>query len=244
MWSITNMKKLLVIFSLLSLAACSNVDRDDPAKLTGVAWINGPYMSSPASSSSEALSSGTVSSSSAVITSITDRRDGQVYQTMQLGGLTWMAQNLNYEDPVSNSWCYDNDTLNCRTYGRLYTYEAALEACPSSWHLADTTDWARLTLFAGTAPLAGELLKSTEKELWGVLGAGKDLYAFDALPSGQVIDAVFSQLGNTALWWTATEVSTDDSRAYVRIIVADKKSLNSNTADKDQGLAVRCVEDK
>ena len=57
-------------------------------------------------------------------------RDGNTYYTKVMkDGKRWMTKNMNVE--VDNSWCYDNQTTNCDKYGRLYTYEAAKEACSS-----------------------------------------------------------------------------------------------------------------
>ena len=55
--------------------------------------------------------------------SFTDPRDGQAYKIVQIGNLTWFAQNLNYE--VDGSVCPEGDSRNCDKYGRLYTWEVA-----------------------------------------------------------------------------------------------------------------------
>ena len=73
--------------------------------------------------------------------SICDTRDYQVYKYTTIGGLVWMAQNLNYSDTLMNrrtaksdlrldstSFCYDNDPANCVKYGRLYTWSAAIDS--------------------------------------------------------------------------------------------------------------------
>ena len=83
-----------------------------------------------------------VTVSNGSVSTFTDPRDGQVYNIVTIGSQTWFAENLNYES--NNSWCYNNDPANCETYGRLYTWDAALAACPSGWHLPSDDEWCYL----------------------------------------------------------------------------------------------------
>ncbi len=51
--------------------------------------------------------------------SFTDPRDGQSYDVVKIGGLTWFAENLNFA--TEGSVCPEDDSRNCDKYGRLYT---------------------------------------------------------------------------------------------------------------------------
>jgi len=66
-------------------------------------------------------------------TTMTDTRDNQAYQLIQVGGKLWMAQDLNYAGTTSE--CYNEQESNCASNGRLYTFNAAQKACPSGWRL-------------------------------------------------------------------------------------------------------------
>ena len=167
----------------------------------------------------------------------TDERNGQTYQTVKIGGLTWLAGNLNYPTE-KGSWCYDGDDSKCAEYGRLYDWKTALAVCPPGWRLPDTADWNDLVEAAGGPYEAGKKLKA--KSNWNKKGNGTDDYGFSALPGGNRSYAVsFNDAGYNGYWWTASE--TASGNAYHRSMQYTNYSVNEGDIRKDFGFSVRCV---
>lgn len=97
--------------------------------------------------------------------------DGNAYDTVVIGGRTWMAENLrvrNYRNgdsipympeaadwdlPGSNAFCmFGNAIPDPPEQGLLYGYGAVNDArgiCPTGWHVATDTEWAQLELTLG-----------------------------------------------------------------------------------------------
>lgn len=67
-----------------------------------------------------------------------DERDGKIYKLEQINGKTWFKENLNFK--TNESYCYDNKESNCDEFGRLYTYKAALNACPTGFRLPNKVE--------------------------------------------------------------------------------------------------------
>ena len=169
--------------------------------------------------------------------SITDSRDGHAYKVVTIGSQTWMAENLNYK--TDNSYCYNGDVTNCSKYGRLYTWTAAMTACPNGWLLPNKTDWNTLFNAVGGQSTAGKVLKSMFG--WYSNGNGLDSLGFSALPAGYWYNDGFFSVDGYAGFWSAAEVNSNN--AYGMSLFYDKDEAYLDYDFKTLGFSVRCLMD-
>ncbi|WP_295098542.1 fibrobacter succinogenes major paralogous domain-containing protein [uncultured Fibrobacter sp.] len=177
-----------------------------------------------------------------VLSRMTDLRDGKTYKTVTIGNQTWMAENLNYEvNYKSNSFCYKDSTKYCAKYGHLYTWDAAMKACPDGWHLPSEDEFNTLFAAVGGQSVAAKMLKSSSG--WQD-GNGLDNYAFSALPVGRRYpdDGRYYLNGYAAYFWSSTE----NSSYGANYIYMDDNSDNPEIDNSDLSLAysVRCLKDE
>ena len=197
--------------------------------------------SSAVSSSSEAIPISVLCKTEVVDAceygTLTDDRDGQTYKTVKIGEQWWMAENLNYEN--GNSMCYSDDTTKCSKSGRIYTWDAAKEVCPSGWHLPDSLEWEALFSAVGTRGMAGRNLKSTTG--WANNGNGVDAYGFSVLPIAFWDVSEFIARDEYAKFWSSTEVGAD--KAELQDFYMSYDSVLHGSFSKKMALSVRCLKD-
>ena len=169
---------------------------------------------------------------------MTDPRDGQVYKTVKIGGQVWMAQNLNYDDSVKtpslkeNSWCYNDSSEYCEKYGRLYSWAAAKDVCPTGWHLPSEDELDDLIDSVARSASVG---KSLQTKLWN---SGTDAYGFSAIPAGRRDNSGW-YTGESAAFWSST--AENKGYAFYMFIFASGDARLGVLSEK-YGASVRCIQ--
>jgi uncharacterized protein (TIGR02145 family) len=178
-----------------------------------------------------------------LIGTFVDDRDGKTYKWVKIGDQVWMAENLNFIT-ASGSWCYDNQTSNCITYGRLYDWQTAKTSCTAGWHLPSDIEWIVLTTYLGGDSIAGGKMKETGTSHWNAPNTGaNNSSSFTVLPGGcrYADDGYFFYMGNGSIFWSSSEYDTLGSWLREFSYVTDGLSRGLNV--KNFGFSVRCIKD-
>ena len=198
-----------------------------------------------------------------IIGTMTDERDGHTYRTVKIGKQIWMAENLNYDyhTEITQSICYLNNEENCDTYGRLYTFAAAVDsaglfsdgglgcgntttswdveefprgACPEGWHLPSRYEWEKLFIAVGGKVKALRVLRTADY-------IGTDDYGFNIIKEGGDLENEYSSV----FFWTSTNY--DNTLAYLIFQMYDDENLLTSpwfqNTDGEDAMSIRCVMD-
>jgi uncharacterized protein (TIGR02145 family) len=193
--------------------------------------------------------------------------DGNVYKTITMGTQTWMAENLrtttlsdhstlpvveinaDWAALASPAYCwYENVASNSEVAARcgaLYNWHTVSSGnlCPDGWHVPTQEEYRILVDYVGGTDIAGGKLKENGTKNWNRPNTmATNLSGFTALPGGgRSMDGTFSNIGNAAFFWTATESSASEGVAVV--LSCNSGVYQEITPDNEAGLSVRCVKD-
>jgi uncharacterized protein (TIGR02145 family) len=180
---------------------------------------------------------------------------GKTYNTVQIGNQCWLKENLDVGtmiqgiDTAKNNgtiekYCYNNDTINCNTYGGLYQWYEAMQystaenkqdICPSGWHIPTTAEFQTLSDALGGD---GNALKAIGQGMYG--GEGTNISGFSALLAGmQYYYSDFYNLGYYALFWLSTHTSSDI--AGLVLLDGYERLIFYYNDNKAYGFSIRCV---
>ncbi len=193
-----------------------------------------------------------------------DDRDHRTYRTIKIGNQVWMAENLAYSDSIQSpylkgqSWCYNDDSLNCLKGGRYYSWTAAMNIhykwlddspyavegligephqgiCPNGWHVPTGDEWNEMYDAIGTTPYA---MQAKGQRLWP---DAKNKSGFSALPAGYYYYGDFREIGYNSKFSGSTELGKRYGDTWS--LDASLAVLNKFSDGKSFGFSVRCVQD-
>lgn len=186
--------------------------------------------------------------------SFVDERDGNVYKTVQIGNLIWMAENLRYLTHLSDGdsssiypkhyvygYAYDDlveakATKTYQDYGVLYNWAAANEACPPGWRLPLRAEWSSMISKHGGTNMAAFSLKNTDG--WYDKGNGINVSGLGLSGGGIFTGTDFKDLHRMGYWWIN---DTKNSSLY-RILYNEDQVVFSYYS-KYNGVSIRCVQE-
>jgi len=154
---------------------------------------------------------------------VLDVRDSNVYKVVLNGRLAWLAQNLNYE--TSGSICgkgSDDQVTNCDTYGRMYDWAEAENACIEGWRVPTRDE---------VNALFGKM-ESTE------LGMG-------FAPAGYYdVDGVYQNQNYSSYFWTSsTYQSYTEKLLYAGQYRITTGWTNMFALSKESFISLHCVKE-
>jgi len=158
------------------------------------------------------------------------KHGGEDYEAVLVGEQIWLQRNLNSN--TSGAACYNNDTLNCSAFGKLFDFETAKTACPSGYYLPTDAEWTALADFAGGSSAAGGKFKSIGFD-------GTDNYGFSALPGGFNTQGTLSGINDVGYWWSASESGVES--VFARQATRKDGVLSKSNMARNSLLSVRCV---
>ena len=164
--------------------------------------------------------------------SLTDS-DGNTYPVIRLGTQVWMAENFRGRHTADGTlltgvYAYNDDENNVAEFGRLYTWQAALDASPVGWHLPTRADWDTLAAFLGSD--AGDKLK-----VGGSSGFNATLGGYRDQGGG------YLHVNWWGMYWTATYTGMDHASA--RNLFSDQSELIASGVPVEDAVSVRYVQD-
>ena len=180
---------------------------------------------------------------------------GRTYHTIEIANRCWFKENLNAgtiingnsnqtDNHIIEKYCYDDDTVNCNTYGGLYQWNEAMQykttegtwgICPLGWRIPIFDDFYQLKKAVN---YDGNALKAVGQGAGD--GAGTDTSGFTALLAGERNNTgVFNNMGNNAFFWSSSEESYDN--AYLIYLYYTDSNIPYDVNFKTSGFSVRCI---
>ena len=183
--------------------------------------------------------------------------NGNIYNTVIIGGKEWMAENLRvdrfndgttipkvsndatWSNAVAPAFCiFNNSSSLPLVYGKLYNWycvSSNRNLAPQGWHVSTVSDWSDLIYALGNN--VGNKLRLTGTTYWSY-SYGTNESGFSAIGAGlrNYYGSYESQLSITQFWQKG-------SSSYSIYLDYSGTQLYNNLMSETSGLSIRCVKD-
>ncbi len=166
---------------------------------------------------------------------------GTVHSSKRMAdGKQWTTDNLSLK--TVESYCYDDSEVNCRQYGRLYTWESARRACQSleaGWRLPTDDEWRQMTKHYGG--VGNDSDDNGRAAYAALLSRGNS--GFNAVLGGNRSDVgQYARLQAHGFYWTASE-NDPGSAPFYNFGLGSQALYRQSQGEKQMAISVRCVRD-
>ena len=182
---------------------------------------------------------GSVSVFLALLSAQDQEASGTTYSSKRMAdGKQWITRNLDVN--TVPSYCYGDAELNCRQYGRLYTWESARQLCQSlgdGWRLPTDDEWRQMAKhYGGVSEDSDDKGTVAYKALLARGSSG-----FGALlGGGRSDDGQYARLEAHGFYWTASE--SDPASGWFYNFGRGGQALHRQSGgEKGRAFSVRCV---
>ena len=180
--------------------------------------------------------------------------DGNTYSYKKIGEQVWMRQNLRVTHAPDStdivSFVYNNDTAYAAVYGRLYTWNVAMNGsteegaqgiCPCGWHIPSDEEFKILEMYLGMSREQADMKNWRGSPVGTRLKEGGDS-GYDAKISGRFVYGSYGFLHSSEYVWTSSEYNND---AWRRCLSSgDSRVGRYATFGKGAGFSIRCIRDQ
>jgi len=153
-------------------------------------------------------------------------------------GKVWTTHNLDVN--TVPSYCYEDAELNCRQYGRLYTWESARRACQSlgdGWRLPADDEWRQMAKhYGGVSQDSDDRGEAAYKAL--LIGGSSGFNA--VLGGGRSDDGQYARVEAHGFYWTASAIDSV-SAWYYNFGKGGLAVHRQSGGEKQRAFSVRCV---
>ena len=185
------------------------------------------------------LASGSVSAFLDRLSAQDQKVPSTLYSSKRMAdGKQWTTRNLDVN--TEPSYCYEDAELNCRRYGRLYTWESARRACRSlgdGWRLPTDDEWRQMAKHYGGV---SEDSDDKGKVAYQALMAGGNSGFGALLGGGRSDDGQYARLEAHGFYWTASQ--RDPASGWFYNFGRGGQALHRQIGgEKQRAFSVRCV---